>query len=31
MNLKTVLQHDTLTAYVYNSLGTASLFANVCS
>lgn len=31
MSMKNVFEHDTLTAYVYTSLGFVSVYGNVCS
>lgn len=31
MNVANVLEHDTLTCYIYTSLGFVSVYANVCS
>ncbi len=31
MSLKNVFEHDTLTSYIYTSLGFVSVYANTCS
>lgn len=31
MSMKNVFEHDTLTSYVYTSLGFVSIFGNACS
>lgn len=31
MSMKNVFDHDTLTSYIYTSLGGVSLYANTCS